>query len=84
MDLGDAEVAAAEAAISHAAVPELGKVPIPEVSPVDLATPELSAAAELPGAGQPIAEEQPTRRLVLPPQETAPTNNQKRSDGADG
>ncbi len=55
------------------------KVPIPEVSPVpevssaDLATPELSAAdlsaVEVPDSGQPAADEQPTRRLVLPDQE---------------
>ncbi|MCW2931780.1 MAG: rane protease subunit stomatin/prohibitin-like protein, partial [Actinomycetia bacterium] len=93
-DLGDAEVAAAEAAISHTAVPELGQVPIPEVSPVpevspaDLATPELSAAdspvAEVPDPGQPAAAEQPARRLVVPQQETAPTHNRNRSDGADG
>jgi regulator of protease activity HflC (stomatin/prohibitin superfamily) len=79
VDLGDAEVAAAEAAISHTAVPELGKVPIPEVSPVpevspaDLATPELSAAdvsaAEVPDSGQPAADEQPARRLVPPDRE---------------
>jgi len=96
-DLGDAEVAAAEAAIGHAPVPEIGQVPIPEVSPVpevspaDLATPELAtpelphaAGAGLPDSGQPAAQEQPTRRLVLPQQESAQTNNRNRSDGADG
>jgi regulator of protease activity HflC (stomatin/prohibitin superfamily) len=31
-DLGDAEVAAAEAAISHTSTPELGKVPVPEIA----------------------------------------------------
>jgi regulator of protease activity HflC (stomatin/prohibitin superfamily) len=31
-DLGDAEVAAAEAAISHTSSPELGQVPIPEIA----------------------------------------------------
>jgi regulator of protease activity HflC (stomatin/prohibitin superfamily) len=38
-DLGDAEVAAAEAAISHTPMPELGDVPIPEV-------PELPAPVQ--------------------------------------
>jgi regulator of protease activity HflC (stomatin/prohibitin superfamily) len=92
VDLGDAEVAAAEAAIGHTPVPELGQVPIPEVAPVpevspaDLATPELpdTAAAGPPDSGRPVAEEQPTRRLVVPQQETAPTHNRNRSDGADG
>ncbi len=31
-DLGDAEVAAAEAAISHTSTPELGKIPVPEIA----------------------------------------------------
>jgi regulator of protease activity HflC (stomatin/prohibitin superfamily) len=91
-DLGDAEVAAAEAAITHTTVPELAE------SAADLATPELSAAdapaadapaadapaAEQAGSGQAVPEEQPTRRLVLPQQETAPTRNRNRSDGSDG
>ncbi|HEX3959086.1 MAG TPA: slipin family protein [Trebonia sp.] len=88
-DLGDAEVAAAEAAIAHAPVPGLGQVPIPEVAPVpevspaDLATPELSATAEVPDSGRPAAPEQPTRRLVVPEQQTAPSGNQSRNGGAD-
>jgi hypothetical protein len=41
--------------------------PVPEVSPTDLATPEL---AVVPDSGQAAAEEeQPTSRLVLPDQE---------------
>jgi regulator of protease activity HflC (stomatin/prohibitin superfamily) len=87
-DLGDAEVAAAEAAIAHTTVPELGKAAIPEVSPADLATPELPAAdvpaAGQTGSGEAVPEEQPTRRLVLPQQETTPTRNRNRSDGTDG
>jgi regulator of protease activity HflC (stomatin/prohibitin superfamily) len=89
-DLGDAEVAAAEAAIAQAGVPELGEAAIPqapELATPGLATPELSASEEpavgLPGADQVIPDEQPTRRLVLPPQETAPTNSRTRSDGTD-
>jgi hypothetical protein len=38
-DLGDAEVAAAEAAISHEPLPEIGDVPVPEV-------PELTAPVQ--------------------------------------
>ncbi len=49
-DLGDAEVAAAEAAITKAEVPELSKVPIPEVGAAD-ATHELGAADRPAGAG---------------------------------
>ena len=56
-DLGDAEVAAAEAAIAHlpapAAVPELGDVPpVPEVPPVSGASglPELAPGEEVPAA----------------------------------
>jgi hypothetical protein len=65
-DVGDAEVAAAEAAIAHTAIPELGEQPIPEVASSDLATPELSAAAsdaDLPAAGHEAVEEEATRRL---------------------
>jgi regulator of protease activity HflC (stomatin/prohibitin superfamily) len=87
-DLGDAEVAAAEAAIAHTAVPELAESAIPQVPAADLATPELSAAdapaAEQTGSGQAVPEEQPTRRLVLPQQETAPTRDRNRSDGTNG
>jgi regulator of protease activity HflC (stomatin/prohibitin superfamily) len=88
-DLGDAEVAAAEAAIAHTTVPELAESTTPQVPAADLATPELSAAAdgaaaEQAGSGQALPEEQPTRRLVLPQQETAPTRNRDRSDGTDG
>jgi regulator of protease activity HflC (stomatin/prohibitin superfamily) len=50
-DLGDAEVAEAEAAISHSGVPELGDVAIP---PVD----STAALPEL-GAGQPNGSEAP-------------------------
>jgi regulator of protease activity HflC (stomatin/prohibitin superfamily) len=50
-DVGDAEVAAAEAAISHgaptAAVPELGEADVPPVPPVS-AVPELAPGEELP------------------------------------
>jgi regulator of protease activity HflC (stomatin/prohibitin superfamily) len=42
-DTGDAEVAAAEAEISKAALPELGKTPAPEIP--DVAVPELNEAA---------------------------------------
>jgi hypothetical protein len=66
-DLGDAEVAAAEAAISNTSVPELAEQAIPEVASSDLATPELSAAgssaADLPAAGHEAVEEEATRRL---------------------
>jgi regulator of protease activity HflC (stomatin/prohibitin superfamily) len=50
-DLGDAEVAAAEAAISHSPVAELGDVSVPPVPEVDAAggtLPELAAGAEAP------------------------------------
>jgi regulator of protease activity HflC (stomatin/prohibitin superfamily) len=43
-DLGDAEVAAAEAAISHTPIPEIGDVPIPEVP--ELAAPVSSVDEE--------------------------------------
>jgi hypothetical protein len=57
-DLGDAEVAAAEAAISHsaatAAVPALGNADVPPVPAVpgvpELAAPELAPAEEVPVA----------------------------------
>jgi regulator of protease activity HflC (stomatin/prohibitin superfamily) len=46
LDLGDAEVAAAEAAIAHTGTPELGAAAVPEVPEVEAAadgTPELPA-----------------------------------------
>ena len=59
-DLGDAEVAAAEAAISHSvappttAVPALGNADVPPVPPVpdvpELAAPDLAPGAEVPTA----------------------------------
>jgi hypothetical protein len=49
-DLGDAEVAAAEAAIAHTGTPALGETPVPPVPPVpDI--PEIAAAGQ-PPAGQ--------------------------------
>ena len=89
VDLGDAEVAAAEAAISHVNVPELGEAAIPEVPAADMATPGLPAPvvpdSDLPAPAEPpVSQEQPTRRLVLPQQETAPTRNRNRSDGTEG
>jgi regulator of protease activity HflC (stomatin/prohibitin superfamily) len=59
-DLGDKEVAAAEAAIAHAEVPELGETrvpPVPEVTPASEAVPELAAgdgasAQEVPVTGR--------------------------------
>ena len=54
-DLGDAEVAAAEAAIAHTPVPELGtpvgKTAVPPVPEVP-ATPEIAVGAEVPLADQ--------------------------------
>jgi regulator of protease activity HflC (stomatin/prohibitin superfamily) len=55
-DLGDAEVAAAEAAISHTGTPELGAEPAPELGDKTLAAPvqpipaipEIAASEELP------------------------------------
>ncbi len=53
-DLGDEEVAAAEAAISHAPAPEIGEAPVPEISeaPVpeigEAAVPEIGEAAPPP------------------------------------
>ena len=55
-DLGDAEVAAAEAAIAHVGVPELGEAevpPVPEVASAAESAPELAAgngAATAPAA----------------------------------
>jgi hypothetical protein len=50
--------------------------------------PELSAAdapaADQTGSDEAVPEEQPTRRLVLPQQETAPTRDRNRSDGTNG
>jgi hypothetical protein len=50
-DLGDAEVAAAEAAIAHTPVPELGGTEVPPV-PVVPDTPEIAVGAEVPVADQ--------------------------------
>jgi regulator of protease activity HflC (stomatin/prohibitin superfamily) len=55
-DLGDAEVAEAEAAISNVKVPELDEQAIPPVGPV-AATPELAAGSD--GSGAPEAAEVP-------------------------
>ena len=62
LDLGDAEVAAAEAAIAHTGTPELGAAAVPEVPEVPEvpAVPEVEAAAaggtpELP-AGEGVGE----------------------------
>src|SRR5271166_3883777 len=62
LDLGDAEVAAAEAAIAHTGAPELGAAAVPEVPEVPEvpAVPEVEAAAaggtpELP-AGEGVGE----------------------------
>jgi regulator of protease activity HflC (stomatin/prohibitin superfamily) len=63
-DLGDAEVAAAEAAISKANVPELGEVPapqVPEVGPAD-ATRELGTLPDGSGASEGTPEAAETRR----------------------
>ena len=60
-DLGDAEVAAAEAAISHSvsppteAVPALGEASVPPVPPVP-AVPELSGPELAPGEEVPVTE----------------------------
>jgi hypothetical protein len=57
-DLGDAEVAAAEAAIAHTPVPELGakvaNVAVPPVPPVPSVppTPEIAVGEEVPLADQ--------------------------------
>jgi regulator of protease activity HflC (stomatin/prohibitin superfamily) len=51
-DRGDAEVAAAEAAISHTEAPELGAVPVPpvpEIATVDADVPELPAGDGVAG-----------------------------------
>jgi regulator of protease activity HflC (stomatin/prohibitin superfamily) len=51
-DLGDAEVAAAEAAISNTNVPELGSPEVPPVPEVEQAgVPELAADSVVPGVG---------------------------------
>jgi regulator of protease activity HflC (stomatin/prohibitin superfamily) len=57
-DLGDAEVAAAEAAISHTATQELGKAPVGEaaVPPVP-SIPEIAASGDLPAPEEvPVAD----------------------------
>jgi len=66
LDLGDAEVAAAEAAISHsaapptAAVPALGDEEVPPVPSVptvpEITAPELTAPELAPGEEVPVAE----------------------------
>jgi regulator of protease activity HflC (stomatin/prohibitin superfamily) len=65
LDLGDAEVAAAEAAIAHTGTPELGAAAVPEVPEV----PEVEAAAaagtpELPaGEGVGAGESLPSKEV---------------------
>ena len=54
-DLGDAEVAEAEAAISNVNVPELDESQIPAVGN-GASAPELGAGASDPGAGEPAAD----------------------------
>jgi hypothetical protein len=55
-DLGDAEVAAAEAAISNTKVPELEEAPIPSVPEVEnAATPEVREVTAPDLAGQDAA-----------------------------
>jgi regulator of protease activity HflC (stomatin/prohibitin superfamily) len=46
-DLGDAEVAAAEAAISHTSAPALGEAPVPPVPPLP-DVPEIATGEEIP------------------------------------
>jgi regulator of protease activity HflC (stomatin/prohibitin superfamily) len=66
-DLGDAEVAAAEAALTHPAVPELGEVPVPEVP--ELESPVLSADEELDSPVHSVDEEAERATVrVSPPQ----------------
>jgi len=50
-DLGDEEVAAAEAAISHASTPELGEVPLPQIASGDTELP-----ASTVGEGAQVAD----------------------------
>jgi regulator of protease activity HflC (stomatin/prohibitin superfamily) len=59
-DLGDKEVAAAEAAISHTGAPELGETPVPPVpevaaasdTPPELASGDSASAQEVPATGR--------------------------------
>ena len=55
LDLGDAEVAAAEAAIAHTGTPELGAAVVPEVPEVPEVGPVAESVPELP-AGEGVGE----------------------------
>jgi regulator of protease activity HflC (stomatin/prohibitin superfamily) len=55
-DLGDAEVAAAEAAISHAGTPELGEVPLPQIASRDGELPASEVGVAPPTVEQPTVE----------------------------
>jgi regulator of protease activity HflC (stomatin/prohibitin superfamily) len=55
-DLGDAEVAAAEAAISRAGTPELGEAPLPQISSRDAELPASEVGEAPPTIEQPAAE----------------------------
>ena len=55
-DLGDAEVAAAEAAISRANAPELGEAPLPQISSRDAELPASEVAEAPPTVEQPAVE----------------------------
>jgi regulator of protease activity HflC (stomatin/prohibitin superfamily) len=68
-DLGDAEVAAAEAAIGKAPVPEIGGTPVPEIGdPSELPAAEVESADEkaapelAPGAEPAVEEQRPLGR----------------------
>ena len=55
-DLGDEEVAAAEAAISRAGAPELGEAPLPQISSRDAELPASEVSEAPPTVEQPAVE----------------------------
>jgi regulator of protease activity HflC (stomatin/prohibitin superfamily) len=93
-DLGDAEVAAAEAAIGHVPIPEVGDVAIPELPATGEAdTPALSAATAPAEDDAPTTRVSPddeeaereTVRLSPPQARTAPTRSRSsRNRTSDG
>jgi hypothetical protein len=56
LDLGDAEVAAAEAAISHTGTPELGEAPAPQIASSDAELPASKVGDAPPTVEQPAVE----------------------------
>jgi regulator of protease activity HflC (stomatin/prohibitin superfamily) len=91
-DLGDAEVKAAEAAISNANVQELGDVPVPQLPATEDGSPALPSEA-VPGAEAPAGlpsamreggeADRPTVRLGPPQARTAPAPNRNQAGGGD-